>query len=107
MTLGEWSGGDLIVPVDKRKGQAPGVARAYRALGRTPGRGTAVPPRRAERHWSRERRGAVMGRGDGVDEQCGAAEAGAPRVVRPGGPAAAAPSQSGGGRCHAAPSHGR
>lgn len=45
--------------------------------------------------------------GDGVAELAPAAEASAPRVVRPGGPTTAAPSHSGGGRCHAAPPHGR
>ncbi|MFF4543201.1 hypothetical protein ACFY1J_03020 [Streptomyces sp. NPDC001406] len=43
------------------------------------GRGTAGPPRQAERHWSPERRGAVMGGEDGVDEDGRAAEADAPR----------------------------
>ncbi|GAA2531417.1 hypothetical protein GCM10010398_15640 [Streptomyces fimbriatus] len=44
MTPGERSGGDLIIPIDKRKGRAPGVAGIHRVLGRTPGRGTAGLP---------------------------------------------------------------
>jgi hypothetical protein len=44
MTLSERSGGNLIIPIDKRKGQAPSVASIHRALGRTPGCGTAGIP---------------------------------------------------------------
>ncbi|GAB2798152.1 hypothetical protein GCM10027073_32820 [Streptomyces chlorus] len=54
----ERSGGNLIIPIDKRKGQAPSVAGLYRALGRTPGRGTAGLPVRPNA--TGRRSGAVL-----------------------------------------------
>ncbi|WP_234357333.1 PepSY domain-containing protein [Streptomyces sp. NBRC 110028] len=47
---------------------------------------TADLPRQAERQWSPERHGAVMGREDARGRAGRAAEAGAPRVARPGRP---------------------
>ncbi|GAB3167723.1 hypothetical protein GCM10027162_04120 [Streptomyces incanus] len=51
-------GGNPIIPVGKRKGQAPSVAGIYRALGRTPGRGTVGLPARP--NVTGRRSGAVL-----------------------------------------------
>ncbi|GAA1301236.1 hypothetical protein GCM10009579_82540 [Streptomyces javensis] len=105
MTLSEWSRGDLIAPINKRKGQAPSVptSTSHSAAPLTVG-SPAFP---ARPNVTGRGSGAVLScREDGVDEPAGLRRS-AHRVVRPGGPTAAAPSQSGGGRCHAAPPHGR